>query len=372
MKTARLARIWLTRSFRPFQFVPANDEPPTSDDSATPGLYIHIPFCRTLCEFCPYCKTVYQSESADHYGDALIRELDQVGVRNGGKRNATSLYFGGGTPVLMLDRFPEILAAVHRNYTLTDGIGTELHPDDLCEETLVRLRDSGVTKLSIGVQSFRRELLDRLGRRSMPVDAMARALNHTPFESVSFDLIFAIPGQTADMLCEDIDRALDLGANQIAVYPLIHFSFTGTGQNPSIPPVPEHLRRKLLSTVTEHSQRRGLVRTSLWTFARPDVPRYSSMVRENYLGFGTSAATLTRDRFRINTFSVEEYIARLKEDRSPGSLELRFTPRQRMVYWLFWEAYTTRVRPDAFERFFGVPLWRTWKTKLILGRLAGF
>lgn len=80
------------------------------------------------------------------------------------------------------------------------------------------------------------------------------------------------------------------------------------------------------------------------------------MTRDNFLGFGCSAATLLRDQFKINTFSVEEYIRRIDQKKLPTALTLRFTPRQRMIYYLFWTAYSTRVDPRDFEAFFGVPL----------------
>ena len=80
------------------------------------------------------------------------------------------------------------------------------------------------------------------------------------------------------------------------------------------------------------------------------------MTRENFLGFGCSAATLLRDQFKINTFSVDAYCGRINEGDLPTSLTLRFRARQRMVYWLFWRLYTTRLAVGDFEAFFGVPL----------------
>ena len=96
------------------------------------------------------------------------------------------------------------------------------------------------------------------------------------------------------------------------------------------------------------------------------------MTRDNFLGFGCSAATLLRDQFKINTFSVEEYIRRIDQKKLPTALTLRFTPRQRMIYYLFWTAYSTRVDPRDFEAFFGVPLKKMYGLELRLARLLGF
>ena len=96
------------------------------------------------------------------------------------------------------------------------------------------------------------------------------------------------------------------------------------------------------------------------------------MTRDFFLGFGCSAATLLRDQFKINTFSVEEYIRRIDQKKLPTALTLRFTPRQRMIYYLFWTAYSTRVDPRDFEAFFGVPLKKMYGLELRLARLLGF
>ena len=95
------------------------------------------------------------------------------------------------------------------------------------------------------------------------------------------------------------------------------------------------------------------------------------MTRDNFLGFGCSAATLLREQFKINTFSVEEYCGRVESGTLPTSLTLRFSLRQRMVYYLFWTAYSTRVDERDFQRFFGVPLRRMYGLELGAARLLG-
>ena len=99
---------------------------------------------------------------------------------------------------------------------------------------------------------------------------------------------------------------------------------------------------------------------------------YSSMTRDHFLGFGCSAATLLRDQFKINTFSVEEYCRRIDEGKLPTSLTLRFSLRQRMVYYLFWTAYSTEVDAGAFEQFFGVPLKKMYGMELRLAQWMGW
>lgn len=362
-----LTRMWLTRSVKPFLFTGEYDQTLPYEDCEGLGLYIHIPFCRSLCDFCPYCKTVYDADLCARYVDALIREIHMVGARLKGKKEVTSLYFGGGTPALAAGRMAEIIGAVGEHFTVTRGIGAELHPDDVTVSLLRTLKEAGITKISIGVQSFQERYQALLGRGAADPAALSAALEQVPFETVSMDFIFALPGQTFRDLRADIDLAFASGANHVAIYPFIDFTFTAS----SIRAMPKREKRKLLDQITGYCLERGYVRTSIWTFASRAGAGYSSMTRDNFLGFGCSAATLLREQFKINTFPVEEYCRRVESGRLPTSLTLRFSLRQRMVYYLFWTAYSTRVDERDFQRFFGVPLRKMYGLELKAARLLG-
>ena len=363
-----LTRMWLTRSRRPFTFTSDFDKVLEYKDSENLGLYIHIPFCRNLCNFCPYCKTVYSDEAAQRYIDALIREIHMVGGMIEGKKTVTSLYFGGGTPALVADRLSEIIDAVNEHYVITEGIGLELHPDNVRADVLRKLKDAGVTKISIGIQSFGKKYQDILGRSAVDTKKMKEALSEVSFETVSMDLIFALPDQTFEDLKEDSDIAFDIGANHVAIYPFIDFTFTSS----KVRAMPKKMKRELLDKITRYFDEKGYHRDSIWTFSNKKGAKYSSMTRENFLGFGCSATTLLKDSFKINTFSVDEYIKRIDEGIIPTSLTIRFTQRQRMVYWLFWTMYSTRLDSLSFEKFFGVPLKKMYGAEFRLAQLLEF
>ena len=366
--TTFLTRSWLTRSLKPFIFKNEYDENLLFEDCGNMGLYIHIPFCKSICDFCPYCKTLYSKEKCDKYIDALIAEIHMVGGQAEGKKTVTSLYFGGGTPALASSRIGEIIDAVSEHFIITEGIGAELHPDNVTEEVLRELKHAGVTKISIGIQSFSEKFACILGRGGINTEALSRALAAVDFETVSMDFIFALPGQKFEDLKADVDKAFSLGANHVAIYPFIDFSFTKS----SVTAMPKKEKRALLDAITEYCESKGYARNSIWTFSSEKNARYSSMTRENFLGFGCSATTLLREQFKINTFSAEEYCKRISEGKLPTSLTLRFTRRQRMVYYLFWTAYSTEVDEKAFEEFFGVPLRKMYGAELRLAKMLGF
>ena len=362
-----LTRMWLTRSTRPFVFQNEYDEALPFAECGGLGLYVHIPFCRQLCAFCPYCKERYAPEKCSRYIDALLEEIHRVGGQYPGRKEATSLYFGGGTPALAAHRLGEIIAALNQHFIITQGVGVELHPDNVTVPVLETLKAAGVTKISIGIQSFQDKYQSILGRSPVNAAELAKALSAVPFETVSMDFIFALPGQTLEDLKADLDAAFQSGANHVAIYPFIDFTFTSS----QIPPMPKQEKRALLDGITRYCTDRGCARSSIWTFSSQPQAHYSSMTRDNFLGFGCSATTLLGDQFKINTFSVEEYCKRIGAGTLPTALTLRFTRRQRMVYYLFWTAYSTQVSARDFEAFFGVPLKKMYGLELRAAKALG-
>ena len=369
---SKLARMWLTRTTKRFTFTNDYDEKLNFLECDNLGLYVHIPFCKKICNFCPYCKTAFEEQKAEKYVTALLKEIRMVGERGkaetGEKKRTTSLYFGGGTPALLAHRLKEIISVLEEYFVITEGVGVELHPDNVTEEILQTLKDAGVTKISIGVQSFQEKYQNILGRKPVDLEKMSSALKKVPFETVSMDFIFALPTQTYEDLKTDIDLAFLNGANHIAIYPFIDFTFTKS----TVPVMKNREKRKLLDKITKYCLEKGYVRNSIWTFSSEEHAGYSSMTRDNFLGFGCSATTLLKDQFKINTFSVEEYCKRIEEEKLPTSLTIRFTKWQRMIYYLFWTAYSTKVRADDFEKFFGVPLKKAYGFELWVAKIFGF
>lgn len=363
-----LTRMWLTKSFKPFTFKNEYDEKLSYQECESLGLYIHIPFCKNICNFCPYCKVLYSKELCDEYIDALIKEIQMTGSSYKEKKHITSLYFGGGTPVLAGSSINEIISVVKEYFIINEGIGIELHPENVTYETLSMLQKAGVTKISIGIQSFSSKYQNMLGRKDIDIDILKTELSKVKFETVSMDFIFALPEQSIEDLKDDVDKAFYAGANHIAVYPFIDFAFTKS----SVKVMSKNEKRKLLDEITAYFYEKGYRRSSIWTFSNDKEANYSSMTRDNFLGFGCSATTLLKNQFKINTFDIKSYCGRINENKLPTSLTIRFTKRQRMIYWLFWTAYSTKINADDFQKFFGISLKKMYGFELWLAKLFGF
>jgi coproporphyrinogen III oxidase-like Fe-S oxidoreductase len=368
MLRTSLLRVFLTRSTKPFIFEGNYSNSLDFETLDDLGLYVHIPFCRSLCSFCPYCKVVHNRPQADAYKIALLKEIDLVCKKMTGKKQATSLYFGGGTPAMMLDDLKDIVAKLKEYFVVTGGIGVELHPSDITQRNLDKLKAAGVSMVSIGIQSFNDDCISKLGRKSDNFAEKIQLVKENGFAVIDVDLIFAIPGQTDEILANDIRTAFASGATQVSTYPFIDFTFADNAYKP----MSEEVKRRMLENLTAYCHEIDVERTSVWTFAKKDTEKYSSVTRDAFLGFGVSATTLLKDIFKINTFSIEDYIKRIEADSLPTSLTLPFTKRQRAVYYLFWGSYSMKINEDKFAKIIGTPLDRMFGSELFIASKLGY
>jgi len=185
------------------------DEPCFPENLKRTGLYLHVPFCKSLCPFCPYNRIEYDGELFSQYERAVHEEIELYTpyLRD---REFVSLYIGGGTPTVDLAGLLRILNHLHQNFSLSCDICIELHPSNMDSESLDLLKDAGVSMISIGVESTSDSLLRRIGRNhdgKTALDSLRRAGN-AGFDSVNADLMFALPGQTLKDWENDL-RAVD-------------------------------------------------------------------------------------------------------------------------------------------------------------------
>lgn len=344
MKWTSFLRVILSRNFKPFLFQGKVKEL-EFENLKNLGLYIHIPFCENLCSFCPYQKVLYEEELAKNYKDALIKEIKIVGENLKEKKEIESLYFGGGTPALLIDYIREILDTLESYFDIKNGIGIELHPNDIDEDLIKKIKELNINMISLGVQSFDENVLNVLGRKNENIEQRIKLINKYNFDVFDIDLIFAIPTQNEKILKNDIKKAFDLGATQISTYPFIDFTFANNNQKP----LKEKDKKYMLNKIVEFCKKNQIKRTSVWTFAKPNTKKYSSITRDNFLGFGVSATTLLKDSFKINTFSIENYIKRVDDFILPTSLTLEFSKRQRAIYYLFWACYSMNISKKDFK-----------------------
>jgi coproporphyrinogen III oxidase-like Fe-S oxidoreductase len=268
------------------------------------SVYVHIPFCHSLCPFCPYTKTLYEVGLAAHYSRALEVEARRVLADLDGKK-ISSVYFGGGTPLTLLDSVESVLALMSGHLTSGAEVAVEVHPHDINPAAVERLASAGVNMVSLGVESLDNAVLAGIGRNHSAEDALSAL--HTLMDcgrfSINVDLMTAIPGQSRESAVSDMLMLMKSGVDQVSTYPLMDFAFTRMKTRLSL--LEQYRLLRDLASAAEHA---GYLRTSVWTWTKPGSRKYSSITREDYVGIGAGAASHLGRCFWVNTFDVGAYV----------------------------------------------------------------
>jgi coproporphyrinogen III oxidase-like Fe-S oxidoreductase len=321
------------------------------------GLYLHIPFCKQICPYCPYNKEIYQPEVAEKYTKAVKKEIDFYSSLLGNKP-VTSFYIGGGTPTTMLySGLDQILEHIYKHFNVQSGIHMESHPNDLSLENLNTIKSLNIENLSTGVEALQDKYLKVLNR---PYDtkevkaAVERAVNKG-FKCFNVDFIFALPGQTYAELEQASRELVEMGIDQVAAYPLFYFPYTKMGgstkySNYNVRNI--FRRRRMLHILEDIFYDKKYERTSVWAFTKEGVPKYCSVTVPLYVGLGAGGCSYLRDVFYLNTFNVAEYIKRLESGRMPIALSLDLSESMQMAWWFYWRVYETRFKRSDFKQRF--------------------
>ena len=237
---------------------------------SSPGLYLHVPFCRNLCPYCPYNRVEYDDDLFAAYERAVKQEIDLYAPRLRGE-SFSSLYIGGGTPTVNWHGLVSILHHLRERIGQANDICVELHPGHMDTECLSSLKDAGVTMLSIGVESTSDALLEQIKRShdgQAGIAAVSRALE-MGFESLNVDLMFALPGQTLAEWQTDVRAIVDLGIDQLSTYPMFYFPYSDLGQARRISHVerpPHRTIKAMLAFTDEYCEEKGLQRCAVWSW----------------------------------------------------------------------------------------------------------
>ena len=367
-----LLRIAVTREAGPLVLCHAEPRFPRFLPQA--GLYLHIPFCKDLCSYCPYNRWQYDDHTYAVFEDAVKQEIEHSAGRTAIGR-ISSLYVGGGTPTVNLPGLLRILDHLGSHFGRANTTCVELHPAWMPPATLGALQRHGVDMVSVGVQTFHDHHLHRLGRRYTAAEAAEAVRNaaRAGFDTVNVDLMFVLPGQSLDEVGVDVETAIATGASQISVNPMLGFPYSRLGRQRGLKRVRRpsgRLTRRMLRVIDGVAQSQGLKRCAVWSWLKPEHEKFSSVARHRYLGFGPSAASMTGRELFFNTFHVEAYAHSVRRG-SPATLCLPLNPRLEMAYWLYWRLYEMHVSQEAFMALFHRNLDTHYGWLLLFPRLLG-
>ena len=293
------------------------------------SLYVHCPFCLKKCPYCDFYSVESKLEEKS-YLKALLKELS---LESPEFSQFPTVYFGGGTPSLLSPAFFEaVLAKVGQFSEVT----VEFNPEDAEGEKLRALREVGVNRISLGIQSLSEETLKRLGRRQ-GVKENLKALEETLkyFPNASVDLIFGAPGQKAEEFLRELSFLVEnfpvkhLSLYALTLYPETPFYALASKGRLELPPE-EEVERAYYGAV-ELLKEKGFNHYEISNFALPGFESKHNLnywKLENYLGVGPSAASFKEKRFWKKRAELKEYLEALERGELPLEEEVEFSPEE--------------------------------------------
>ena len=345
------------------------------DYSKINNLYIHIPFCRTTCPYCPYFKVKFTPDKVEIIEQALIREIELHSQHISGKR-FDSLYIGGGTPTLMNKGLRKAIELLESLCTI-DKIAVETNPDEINDKVLNELEQIGCKLISLGIQDFNQKYLDQIGR-NYSFQTACKAIHQVKerkFETINIDLIFAFPGQTLLELDSSLKIAMETGVDQITLYPLFTFPYSTIGKFNHLKKVKlpnASKRRELYYHIYDTLKSNGYKQISVWGFLKDGKIKYSSVTRDYYLGFGPSSATYTGKQFLFNSFSIEHYAKQINQNRLPFSTVMQVSSNLERLFWLYWRFYETVIPLELYSQKFQSDFRVDFKNFIGVLKLMGY
>jgi oxygen-independent coproporphyrinogen-3 oxidase len=340
------------------------------------GLYIHIPFCSAICNYCNFNRGLFDASLKTRYVEAIISEITRAGEAGWAGEPADTIYFGGGTPSLLE---PEDVRRIIGSCLSSFDVATdrevtmEANPETVTEERLAAYRAAGVNRLSFGVQSFRDDELKRLSR--LHGADRARTAYHEArragFDNLSLDLMMWLPGQRVAEWLESVDAAIELGPDHLSLYLLEVYANSPLKDEMARArwsQAPDEDAEAMYLTALERLDAAGYHQYEISNVARPGRESRHNLkywIDEAWLGFGCGAHS-THDGVRWkNVSATEDYVDRIANAAAVATDIRRLSPDERLGDALFMGLrLTAGVDLDAVGRRYATDVWRRYGADL--------
>jgi len=351
----------------------------------SPSLYVHVPFCAHKCEYCAFYSEAANGEVTNRYAAALVREMEMAAGE--GLAKPATVFFGGGTPSLLnLRQWEKGLDAMDRAKLTSAGEWTvECNPATVSLDKARLLRERGVNRVSMGVQSLDEALLDRLGRvhsREMALRSF-ETLRRAGFSSINVDLMFAIPGQTLEVWRKTLNEAVALGSEHLSCYEVIYEEDTPLFEQLKAGEfeVNEELACAMYEELIEVATGRGFAQYEVANFARGggaslEFPAYACRHNINYwrggacAALGPSATGYLNGRRTKNVANTTLYCEFIESGRRPVESSETLSPLARAGETAAFGLRMNQGWPyGAFAETTGYDLRSEWRQEI--DRLTG-
>ena len=273
------------------------------------ALYIHIPFCQQICDYCDFPKLQYFRNFAKQYLEVLQKELDSYHINNG----IETIYVGGGTPTALEDDLFKTLLKMIKPYTKSVKEYTfEANPESLSKKKLKLMKQYGVNRLSIGVESTDDKILKSINRQHTFLDVQNAVLNARKigFDNINVDLIIGLPHVLKDQFRKDLENVISLNVNHISCYSLTVQEHT-VFFNKKVPEPQEEFARELYDLAESMLKEQGFIHYEISNWSKEGKESLHNLTYwkdEHYYGLGLGAAGYIEDIRYKNTRNLEQYL----------------------------------------------------------------
>ena len=344
------------------------------------GLYLHIPFCLRKCRYCDFLSFPCSDENIlSEYTLALIREISIKGSEWPYKV-VDSIYIGGGTPsILSAENVAAIMDSVREHFTVDEfaEITIECNPATANEEKLRRFRETGINRISIGVQSWDNSVLKLMGRAHDKNDAFTAVRNakKAGFENINIDLMFGIPGQTMKMWRDSIRQCIFLRPQHISLYSLQVEEGTAfykmIYEDNIMTETSDFVDRRMYHDASLMLEDAGY---NLYEISNAALPGYESRHNDKYwsyqeyLGLGLGASSFIGGVRYKNCSDMISYLDHIKASEAPVDIEdiEKYSKRDEMGVFVFTGLRKKEgINIREFENIFGVEFFKVYDPSLI-------
>ncbi|MEA3283074.1 MAG: coproporphyrinogen-III oxidase family protein [Euryarchaeota archaeon] len=337
----------------------------------TSSLYVHIPFCDSLCNFCCFYRGLLEETQANKYLDALGKEIvkysDTEYIRSG---SFASVYIGGGTPTsLRTEQLTDLLALLKERFKIRSDaeITVETTTHNAERDKLEALYENGVNRLSFGVQTFKdsiRDILTLTDTRSEAISVI-RAAQGIGFENIDIDLMYNLPGQSVGDWKMDLRQAAELELESISPNPLFVARGTAFAKQIAageIPPISgDRTEIDMYLLAISELENAGYRQQNLVHFVLPEKEHLYARMRfgsQDCLALGTSAGGFLGAYLYGNARGINRYIEKIESAnlKFPVNICAKLTAEELMHKYMIWGLHSTEVSKNAFRDLFGVEL----------------
>ena len=316
------------------------------------SLYVHIPFCRSLCPFCCFNRYLFQEDLARRYFIDLKKELELY-IRRGFK--FSSIYFGGGTPTVLMDELGAFIEHLRKQFNVNE-ISLETTPRELTRQNIGLLKKAGINRLSVGVQSFDEQVLKTMGRVNGPAEEVRSRLlmAQGQFATLNVDFVFNFPGQTIEQFKADVAAFKELGIDQATFYPLMASPHKKDALERRFNRVDNSRERQFYEVILSQLYRGGYTASTAWCFSRGERMIDEYIIEfDDYIGIGAGSVSIVQGNFYANTFSLDKYHELTENGRLPIVGWRRLSDRENRRYYLLTKLFGMKLDTEAFRRRFG-------------------